>query len=130
MRYTPVRMQLAIYTPLQSHVSASWDRPLHGLSYLLLIGFFVLNLRVPAFWLVGFGLVSNVVVIWANNWLMPVSAHAWTASGNPLSVFNARGISDNNVLTGPHTAARMRLAGATHLIDSIAGLPDLVASSG
>src|SRR5438477_396203 len=34
------------------------------------------------------------------------------------------------VLTGPHTAARMRLAGATHLIDSIAGLPDLVASSG
>ena len=34
------------------------------------------------------------------------------------------------VLTGPHTAARMRVAGATHLIDSIAALPDLVASSG
>ncbi len=31
------------------------------------------------------------------------------------------------VLTGPHTPARLRRAGATHLIDSIADLPDLVA---
>jgi phosphoglycolate phosphatase len=31
------------------------------------------------------------------------------------------------VLTGPHTPARLRKAGATHLIDSIAELPDLVA---
>jgi beta-phosphoglucomutase-like phosphatase (HAD superfamily) len=34
------------------------------------------------------------------------------------------------VLTGPHTAARMRVAGATHLLGSVAELPDLVASSG
>jgi phosphonatase-like hydrolase len=31
------------------------------------------------------------------------------------------------VLTGPHTPARLRAAGATHLIESIAELPDLVA---
>lgn len=31
------------------------------------------------------------------------------------------------VLTGPHTPARLREAGATHLIDSLAALPDLVA---
>jgi len=31
------------------------------------------------------------------------------------------------VLTGPHTATRLRRAGATHLIESIAELPDLVA---
>jgi phosphoglycolate phosphatase len=31
------------------------------------------------------------------------------------------------VLTGPHTPARLRQAGATHLIESIAELPDLVA---
>lgn len=31
------------------------------------------------------------------------------------------------VLTGPHTPARLRGAGASHLIDSIAELPDLVA---
>src|SRR5262249_14674351 len=28
---------------------------------------------------------------------------AWAASGNPLSDFDARGISDNNMLSGPHT---------------------------
>jgi phosphonatase-like hydrolase len=33
------------------------------------------------------------------------------------------------VLTGPHTPARMREAGATHLIDSLAELPDLLASA-
>lgn len=33
------------------------------------------------------------------------------------------------VLTGPHTPARMREAGATHLIDSLADLPDLLASA-
>jgi len=34
------------------------------------------------------------------------------------------------VLTGPHTPARMRRAGATHLIGSIAELPDLLGSPG
>jgi phosphonatase-like hydrolase len=34
------------------------------------------------------------------------------------------------VLTGAHTATRLRRAGATHLIESIADLPDLVVSSG
>ena len=34
------------------------------------------------------------------------------------------------VQTGPHTSARMRQAGATNLIGSIAELPDLLASSG
>lgn len=34
------------------------------------------------------------------------------------------------VLTGPHTPARMRQAGATRLIDSVVELPDLLASSG
>jgi phosphoglycolate phosphatase len=34
------------------------------------------------------------------------------------------------VLTGPHTPARMRRAGATHLIESIAELPELVATAG
>jgi phosphonatase-like hydrolase len=34
------------------------------------------------------------------------------------------------VLTGPHTPARLRQAGATHLIETIAELPELVALSG
>jgi phosphoglycolate phosphatase len=34
------------------------------------------------------------------------------------------------VLTGPHTPARLRRAGATHLLESVADLPDLVVASG
>ena len=77
---------------------ASWDRPLHMASYLLLIGFFVLNIRVPAFWLVGFGLLANVTAIFANGGHMPVSAEAWRAAGGKLSEFDRHGISTNNVL--------------------------------
>ena len=62
-------LQVAIYTPLNSHVPHSWDTPVHGLSYLLLIGFFLLNMRVPGFWLVGFGLYQ---------WLEPQGPRWWT----------------------------------------------------
>ncbi|HEV2451303.1 MAG TPA: HAD family hydrolase [Streptosporangiaceae bacterium] len=34
------------------------------------------------------------------------------------------------VLTGPHTPARLRRAGATHLVESVADLPDLVVATG
>lgn len=44
--------------------------------------------------------------------------HAARRAGAELTV---------GVLTGPHTPARLREAGAAHLIDSVAGLPDLVA---
>lgn len=44
--------------------------------------------------------------------------HAARRAGSELPV---------GVLTGPHTPARLREAGAAHLIDSLAELPDLVA---
>src|SRR5919206_4837664 len=56
-------IQLAIYTPLTAHIPHSLDKPLHLFSYLMLIVFFLLNLRVPSFWLVGFGLLSNTAAI-------------------------------------------------------------------
>jgi phosphoglycolate phosphatase len=31
------------------------------------------------------------------------------------------------VLTGPHSAARLARSGATHVIDSVAGLPQVLA---
>jgi hypothetical protein len=96
-------IQIGIYTALNSHVPAAWDRPLHIISYLLLIAFFLLNLRVPAFWLVGFGLLSNVLVIFTNGGHMPVSASAWKAAGHSLSIFDRHGVSDNNVLANSHT---------------------------
>jgi hypothetical protein len=96
-------IQIGIYTPLSSRIPLTWDEPLHVASYLLLVGFFMLNMRVPAFWLVGFGLLSNVAVIFTNGGHMPVSAGAWTAAGGKLSEFDRHGISANNVLANGHT---------------------------
>lgn len=96
-------IQAGIFTPLRDQVPTGWDRPLHILSYLMILGFFVINIRVPAFWLVGFGLVANICVIFANGGRMPVSAEAWRASGGDTSVFSPRGVADNNVLAGHGT---------------------------
>ncbi|HET7428499.1 MAG TPA: MFS transporter, partial [Gaiellales bacterium] len=96
-------IQLAIYTPLTAHIPHSLDKPLHLFSYLMLIGFFLLNLRVPAFWLVGFGLLSNTAVIFANGGHMPITAEGWVAAGGTLSDFNSHGFSANSVLMGPGT---------------------------
>lgn len=52
------------------------------------------------------------------------------ASGTENAILAARRAGAQiaaGVLTGPHTPARLRKAGATHLIDTIANLPDLVA---
>ena len=52
------------------------------------------------------------------------------ASGTENAILAARRAGAQiaaGVLTGPHTPARLRKAGATHLIESIANLPDLVA---
>lgn len=99
-------IQIAIYTALRSHVPTAWDGPLHIISYLMLIGFLLLNLRVPAFWLVGVGLLTNVLVIFTNGGHMPVSAAAWKAAGRSLAIFHRNGISDNNVLADAHTHLR------------------------
>jgi len=99
-------IQTGIFTPLRDHVPIRWDRPLHVVSYLMILSFFVLNIRVPAFWLVGFGLVANICVIFANGGRMPVSAEAWRASGGDVSVFAPNGFADNNVLAGPSTHLR------------------------
>jgi MFS family permease len=99
-------IQAGIFTPLRDNVPVSWDRPLHVLSYVMILAFFVANVRVPAFWLVGFGLVANICVIFANGGRMPVSADAWRASGGDVSVFAPSGFADNNVLSGPGTHLR------------------------
>src|SRR4051794_41897556 len=79
--FAALAIQLGIYTTFTSHIPASWDRPLHVASYLMLVGFFVLNIRVPAFWLVGFGLLANVTAIFANGGDMPGSAGAGAGPG-------------------------------------------------
>jgi MFS family permease len=96
-------LQLAVFTPLNAHIPAGLDTALHLLSYLLLIGFFLLNIRLPGFWLVGFGLVANALVIAINGGRMPISLHTWRATGAPALLITATGSSNNNTLAGPGT---------------------------
>src|SRR6185295_5757258 len=58
-------VQIAIFTP--GVVLADNTLSLvHMGTYAMLILFVLLNMRVPGFWLLGLGLASNVVVIFAN----------------------------------------------------------------
>jgi predicted MFS family arabinose efflux permease len=101
--FASLAVQLAVFTPLRAEVPNSYVVPLHLLSYALIFGFFVLNLRVPGFWLVGFGVISNLVVIVANGGRMPVSLETWRATGGDVRLLVQRGFDDNNVLAGPGT---------------------------
>ncbi|MDX6545905.1 MAG: hypothetical protein QOG02_1679 [Gaiellales bacterium] len=101
--FASLAVQFAVFTPLRNHVPDAYVVPLHLLSYALIVSFFVLNLRVPGFWLVGFGVVSNLAVIVANGGRMPVALSAWRATGADVSVLLRHGHDDNNVLAGAGT---------------------------
>jgi len=101
--FASLAVQFAVFTPLRSHVPDAYVVPLHLLSYALIVGFFVLNLRVPGFWLVGFGVLSNLAVILANGGRMPVALSTWRASGGDVSVLLRHGHDDNNVLASAGT---------------------------
>lgn len=96
-------IQLAIFTALQRHVPGAYHTPLHVLTYVMVIAFLALNVRVPGFWLVTFGVACNVLVIFANNGRMPVTLTAWKATGQSPSLITATGEYNNNVLAGHGT---------------------------
>ncbi len=96
-------VQLLIFTSLQRYVPAAYHTPLHDLTYLMIIAFLVLNVRVPGFWLVTFGVATNVAVIFANDGRMPVSLTAWKATGQNPSLITTTGTYNNNLLAGPGT---------------------------
>jgi MFS family permease len=97
--FASLAIQLLIFTPLAPHVRESWVVPLHLASYCLLVAFVLVNVRVPGFWLVGVGVVSNLFAIAANHGRMPVSAANWRAAGGDHS-FLVSGVSENNILAG------------------------------
>ena len=78
MRGTPLvivalAIQIVVFTSLNTIIATNMDTSLHVLSYALIIGFFLLNVRLPGFWLVGFGVFANALVITLNHGRMPVS---------------------------------------------------------
>jgi predicted MFS family arabinose efflux permease len=101
--FVSLGLQLAVFTPLNHHIPTRYDTTLHLLSYLLLVGFFVLNVRLRGFWLVGSGVFANALVIAVNGGRMPVALDAWRATGADASLITATGSSANNVLAGAGT---------------------------
>ena len=100
--FLSLAIQLVIFTPLAARLPAEWIAPLHLASYALLLAFLLVNLRVPAFWLVGFGVMSNLLAISLNHGRMPVTAAAWKAAGGDPTLLTD-GMANNNVLAGPGT---------------------------
>jgi MFS family permease len=96
-------VQLGIFTPLGAQLPDSAFAPLHVATYFLLVGFLLLNVRVPGFWMAGIGMLANVTVIVVNHGLMPVSLAAWRATGATSRAITSSGVVNNNVLAGPHT---------------------------
>lgn len=53
-------------------------------SYLMGIGFLLLNRRIPGMWLIGIGAAMNFVAIAANGGVMPAAPHALATAGLPI----------------------------------------------
>ena len=96
-------LQLVIFTPTGARLPVTALAPLHTATYLLLLGFLLLNLRVSGFWMAGVGMLANLTVILANHGLMPVSLGAWRATGATSKAITSSGAFNNNVLAGTHT---------------------------
>ena len=89
-------IQLAIFTPLSPSLSEAAEVSLHLATYLLLLVFLVLNIRLPRLWVAAAGFASNILAIFANGGRMPVPAEAWKASSGDPST--AEAIAYNNVV--------------------------------
>jgi hypothetical protein len=96
-------VQLVIFTPLAERVPAALATPLHVASYLMILAFLALNVRLSGLWLVTAGVLANVLVIFSNGGRMPVSLASWEATGAPAELIRRTGEYNNNVLAGPDT---------------------------
>jgi len=111
-------VQLAIFTPLSPSLPEAAQVCLHLATYLLLLIFLALNIRLPLLWIAAAGFASNILVIFANGGRMPVPADAWTGSGSDLSTGQA--VAYNNVVAAD---AQTRLPWLGDIIALPDGMP-------
>lgn len=74
------------------------SRTLHIATYLTVAVFLILNRRIPYLWLVAVGGAANLVVIAANNGVMPASAAALRTAGRTIST----GFNNSTTVNHPH----------------------------
>ena len=101
--FAALAMQVVLFTGGGHGIPSRYNAAVHLGSYLLLLLFIALNLRISGFWMVGVGVLANVIAIFANGGSMPVTLQAWRASGADPAILRRDGVVANNVLAGPHT---------------------------
>lgn len=99
--FVALAVQLLLFVEPPSLISRGLEAPLHVASYVLLMVFLLLNRR-PGLLIATLGLGLNALVIIANGGRMPISLHAWTATGRDPATITATGAYNNNVLAGAH----------------------------
>ena len=116
--FAALAVQLAIFTPVSPRLPEAAEVSLHLATYLLLLVFLVLNIRLPLLWVAAVGFATNILVIFANGGRMPVSAEAWARSSGDGST--AGTIAHNNVAAA---AADTRLRWLGDVIELPDGTP-------
>lgn len=101
--FAALAMQVVLFTGGGHGIPTRYNAAVHLGSYLLLLLFIALNLRISGFWMVGVGVLANVLAIFVNGGSMPVTVDAWRASGADPAILKQDGVVANNVLAGPHT---------------------------
>ncbi len=89
--FAALAIQVVLFTGGGHGIPERYDAAVHLASYLLLLLFVALNLRISGFWMVGVGLLSNVIAIFANGGSMPVTLEAWRASGADPAILQRTG---------------------------------------
>jgi len=74
-------------------------RVLHLVSYLLAAAFLIANRHLPGLLVVAAGALSNATAIFANDGIMPATASALRAAGEPV---NTKTFMNSTVLAHPH----------------------------
>ena len=99
--FLALAIQVVLFTGGGHGIPERYDAAVHLTSYLLLLLFVALNLRISGFWMMGVGLLSNVIAIFANGGSMPVTLEAWRASGADPAILQREGWSQTTCWPGP-----------------------------
>jgi hypothetical protein len=93
-------LQLVIFTPLRSRLPIEGlVPPLYLLSMLIMVGWVVLNRRVPGMLWMGIGVVMNLAAIAANGGYMPVAPESTQIAGQVRELGDSATIHNNSLLT-------------------------------
>lgn len=93
--------QVVVFQWVAVHLSETVVEVIHVGTYVILVGFIVLNRHIPGAWLIASGTACNLIAIVANGGSMPASKAALALAGGdvPSPAFqNSKVVADPNLL--------------------------------